>query len=221
MLALTGAADPTNLDDLLERMTLRPPSLRFGTGTDQFRTRFDEVFGPEHLPTIFDRCPSPGAQAVIAKFARIEADITNPGLKGVGRMIPAAFPRLGGILYSDAPPEAASVLRVADERTLHAGYLMALSIDLNLERPISIVNPDALWERLVPLAFRSSTDLHDYVYAGADVWNFWERIFVGLGMSKQARALKRPSRIMSNLSGLAMPGTMLAYAERGDGGPTR
>ena len=44
---------------------------------------------------------------------------------------------------------------------------------------------------------------------------------VGLGMSKQARGLKRPSKIMSNISGLAIPGTMLAYVERGDGGPTR
>ena len=221
MLALTGAADPTSLDDLLERMTLRPSSLRLGTGTSNFRSRLDEVFGPERLPTIFDRCPSPGAQAVIAKFACIEADITNPGLKGVGRMIPAAFPRLGGILYGDARQEAAAVLRAAVERTLHAGYLLALTLDLNLERPISITNPDTLWERLVPLAFESSSDLHDYVYALADVWDFWERILVGLGMAKRARGLKRPSKIMSNISGLAIPGTMLAYIERGDGGPTR
>ncbi len=219
MLALTGASVPADMDDLLARMTLRIASLGLGGGANEIRSNFDTTYGPERLPKVLARCASPGAAEVIARFAGGEANINNAGLKGVGRMSGLAFPRLGGVLQPDAPPQAGEVLRAAVERTLHAGYLLALTVEKNLERPITIEDPDTLWSRLVPLAFEPGPNLHEYVYGLAVVSEFWDKILSGLAMPKQAKALRRPSKIASTISGLAIPGAMLAYVERGDGAP--
>ena len=164
---------------------------------------------------------SPIALDLIRRFAAIEGDIQNPGLKGLGRVSRMAFPRLGGALHKEAAKARVDGRDVVNavERTVQGSYLaMLIASDSILDRSL-ITDTEQVWERWIPMAYAVPGEIVRRVSDVCAFVEFWRRALLQWGMKKAAKQLtrRRRSAVNSSLGGLMGVGAALAIAEREPG----
>jgi hypothetical protein len=213
-----GLAPVSDTDDLTIRMSLRMPELGMAADLASFRQRLR--FDAHELDEIATASRSPIAESCLLRFAKFEADLSIGERRGLGRYTAKAFPRLGGALHSDLgdSPAAAWLIRSGVERTIHAGYLWALTHEALRARERSIEDFQELWDKWIPNAYEVESDTQEFVYEVCAVYPFWQAVLEQVGLPKEAKIVSRQvnwkSPVLNSLCGLAMAGFTLAHVER-------
>jgi hypothetical protein len=158
------------------------------------------------------------AEWCIRRFAALETDVASAELTGVGRDSGVRFPRLGGLLHGRVAPgsHAASLLTGGAERTIRAGYVLALDADGLADAPVQHTTPDELWAAFVPASYRIPRQAAAPTIDDSDDDERWTSLLRELGLVRDATRLARGrvSPLSRSIDGLRTVGVALAVTER-------
>jgi len=162
---------------------------------------------------------SDAAEACIASFAGLEADVSSGELSGVGRVSAVRFPRLGGVLHGRIAPgsRAAALLTTAVERTIRAGYQAALATQQVASVPVEHRDAEELWAAFVPVSYRIPRSVATTTWDVCRFDLFWVELLTELGLDGDANRFGNGhvSPLSRSIRGLSTVGVALALAERG------
>jgi len=163
--------------------------------------------------------PTAPAEACIARFARLEADVSHDGLVGVGRHSAARFPRLGGVLHDRIAPgsEEAALLLTGTTQTALAGYQVVVATGEVANEAIAHHDTEALWAAFVPVSYRVPQPIAQSIWDVCRFEDYWVALLVELGLDGDASRFGngQTSSLSRSIRGLSTVGTALALAERG------
>lgn len=211
----TGAAEILSSEDFLIRMTLLNPQLGLPVD-DQAKDSLAQV-QPSRVNYAVSRGSSKEVLECVRRFASIEGNCHDPNRKGLGRVSADGFPRLGGVLYSEAQerPTAIDVITCAVERTVHAGYLAAALLSNETRKSPDPIDVESLWNRWVPISYSAGPNEADLVFNTCAIEDFWLAVLADIGFEASLAKLEsgQPSDLSMSLGGLATTGPGLFLAE--------
>jgi hypothetical protein len=217
MLFETGAIAVANEQELVGRASLLSSELGMAEPhLAQFQSGIAEDLGPDGMAAWLSAAQSRVGLELIRRFAEIEGDIRNPGLKGLGRVSQAAFPRMGGALNKQAAKAGVDPRDVVNavERSVQASYLAMLIASASILDRALTTEAEQVWQRWIPQAYAVPDEIVSRVSDFCAFVEFWRRAFLEWGMKKAAKELSKRSPVSSSLGGLMGVGAALAIAER-------
>jgi len=213
---LSGVAKIQSRTDLYTRLSLLVPEvgLSLGDAHKLFLDGIDDV----RINKVIDEGSSETVLQCIRRFASIEGNCFDSGLKGLGRVSSRSIPRLGGVLNSEADRGAGNseMIVAAVERTAHAGYLAAGTLIKAGGRDIGVTDVEQLWNNWIPLAYSISEQLSAVVFNNCAIDDFWAACLEKFSFPKALKKLTsgRPNEVGTSIGCLATTGLGLFLAER-------
>ena len=163
--------------------------------------------------------PTGAAEVCLVRFARLEADVSDPDLSGVGRVSASRFPRLGGVLHGRIAPATptADLLLGGVERTIRAGYQAAVATHHVADMPVHRADADHLWDAFLPVSYRIPRSVAAAAWEVCRFDVYWVELLCQLGLEGDANRFGNGhvSPLSRSIRGLSTVGVALALAERG------
>jgi hypothetical protein len=212
----SGIAKIQSRTDLYSRISLLIPDvgLSLGDAHKAFLDKLDDA----RVNRVIEEGSSETITQIIRRFSSIEGNCYDSNLKGLGRVSPHSFPRLGGVLNPEVERGTGNseMIVAAVERTVHAGYLTAAALVAGEDRKVRVTDVHQLWDRWLPLAYSISDRMADVVFNTCAIDDFWMACLDKFTFPKALKKLKsgRPSEIGASIGGLATTGLGLFLAER-------
>jgi hypothetical protein len=227
LLLETGAIPITSEEELYMRASLLFDELDMG---GEHLRQFKEAIQQDATSARLAEWLSAAIRTTVAiplirRFSVIEGNTADPGERGLGRVSPDAFPRLGGVLHKEAGTAGvpSSQIVAAVERTCQASYLAALFVVQGLASEPRLDGEAEIWDRWIPAAYVMPGTTMAAVDGVCAFMEFWKRTLDRLGMQEASKELTGlSSRVGMSVVGLSGVGAALAFAERrADSVPTR
>src|SRR6478609_2578406 len=152
---MQGAANPTDVSDLLERVSLSYVDLGLETDLRGYEKEIRAALSQSELEVAVGFAQSDRVIECVRRLARIEADLSTDNEKGLGRVSTGGFPRLGGALHKEARrlELAPDALQYAVERTIHAGYLAMMLGSKVGTWPRVELTAEEMWLGWIPITY--------------------------------------------------------------------